>query len=241
MFSSDDGNRTSFRNVVSLFHVCSWFVCYCVFVCVFPSCFVLVFWPLCLLWFVSSCVTNCYLCFFWLLVFRCARACLSLYAILVFPRFLCVVICVVAVSLVATYVLLAPRVYVCVCAQVDCSVVCNWSLCDLFVDVCILIYLGFNILSIIFNFFFQFCLFLRHRTMDKVQKHNSFCTNTPSSESYKNYLYCGWSFLIFPEVSSQQFFWTDKLKRSLRYCPNSIFCILALTVWYRLTDQEVQK
>jgi len=27
---------------------------------------------------------------------------------------------------------------------------------------------------------------LRHQTMDKVQKHNSFNTNTPSSESYKN-------------------------------------------------------
>jgi hypothetical protein len=25
--------------------------------------------------------------------------------------------------------------------------------------------------------------------MDKVQKHNSFNTNTPSSESYRNYLY----------------------------------------------------
>jgi len=34
---------------------------------------------------------------------------------------------------------------------------------------------------------FQFCLFLRHQTMDKVQKHNSFNTNTPLSESYKNY------------------------------------------------------
>jgi hypothetical protein len=46
-------------------------VCHCVFV--------LVFWPLCMLWFVSSCVTNCHLCFFWLLVSRCvcvhARAC----------------------------------------------------------------------------------------------------------------------------------------------------------------------
>jgi hypothetical protein len=41
--------------------------------------------------------------------------CLDLYAILVFPRFLCVVICVVAVSLIATCVLLASRVYVCVC------------------------------------------------------------------------------------------------------------------------------
>jgi len=27
---------------------------------------------------------------------------------------------------------------------------------------------------------------LRHQTMDKVQKHNSFNTNTPSSESYRN-------------------------------------------------------
>jgi hypothetical protein len=29
---------------------------------------------------------------------------------------------------------------------------------------------------------------LRHQMMDKIQKHNSFNTNTPSSESYKNYL-----------------------------------------------------
>jgi hypothetical protein len=29
--------------------------------------------------------------------------------------------------------------------------------------------------------------FLRHQTMDKVLKHNSFNTNTPSSESYRNY------------------------------------------------------
>jgi len=28
---------------------------------------------------------------------------------------------------------------------------------------------------------------LRHQTMDKVQKHNSFNTNTPSSESYRNH------------------------------------------------------
>jgi hypothetical protein len=35
----------------------------------------------------------------------------------------------------------------------------------------------------------QFCLFLRHQTMDKVQKHNSFNTNTPSSESYRNHCY----------------------------------------------------
>jgi hypothetical protein len=90
-------------------------VCVPLCVCV---CFVFVFWPLCLLWFVSSCVTNCHLCFFWLLVFRGvrarARARLGLYAILLSPRFLCVVICAVAVSLIATCVLLASRVYVCV-------------------------------------------------------------------------------------------------------------------------------
>jgi len=28
---------------------------------------------------------------------------------------------------------------------------------------------------------------LRHQTMDKVQKHNAFNTNTPSLESYKYY------------------------------------------------------
>jgi hypothetical protein len=50
-----------------------------------------------------------------------------------------------------------PQGFMCVCAQVGCSVVCNWSLRDLFVDVCILIYLGFNLLSIIFNFFSFVC------------------------------------------------------------------------------------
>jgi hypothetical protein len=43
-----------------------------------------------------------------------ARVCLGLYAILVFPRFLCVVICTVAVSFFATGVLLVSSVYVCV-------------------------------------------------------------------------------------------------------------------------------
>jgi hypothetical protein len=41
-----------------------------------------------------------------------ARACPGLYAGLVFPRFF--VICAVAVSFIATCVLLASRVYVCV-------------------------------------------------------------------------------------------------------------------------------
>jgi hypothetical protein len=37
-------------------------------------------------------------------------------------------------------------------------------------------------------YIFLFLNFLRHQTMDKVQKYNSFNTNTPSSESYRNYL-----------------------------------------------------
>jgi hypothetical protein len=40
--------------------------------------------------------------------------CLGLYAILVFPRFLCAVKCAVAGFLIATCVWLASRVYVCV-------------------------------------------------------------------------------------------------------------------------------
>jgi hypothetical protein len=39
--------------------------------------------------------------------------CLSLYAILVFPKFLCAVKCAVAGSLIATCVLLAAKFYVC--------------------------------------------------------------------------------------------------------------------------------
>jgi hypothetical protein len=45
------------------------------------------------------------------------------------------------------------QVFICVCAQVCCSVVCNWSLCDLFVNVCFLTCSDFNLLSIIFIFF----------------------------------------------------------------------------------------
>jgi hypothetical protein len=35
------------------------------------------------------------------------------------------------------------QVFMCVCAQVGCSGVYNWSLCDLSVDVCVLICSGF--------------------------------------------------------------------------------------------------
>jgi hypothetical protein len=71
--------------------------------------------------------------------------------------------------------------FTCVCAQVSCSVVSNWSLCEF----CGRVYC--DILSIFL--IPQFCLFLRHQTMDKVQKHNSFNTNTPPSESYRNHLW----------------------------------------------------
>jgi hypothetical protein len=37
-------------------------------------------------------------------------------------------------------------------------------------------------------YIFYSSIFLRHQTMDKVRKYNSFNTNTPSSESYRNYL-----------------------------------------------------
>jgi hypothetical protein len=47
--------------------------------------------------------------------------CLGLYAILVFPRFLCAVKCAVAGSLIATWL----QGFVCVCAQVSCTVVSN--------------------------------------------------------------------------------------------------------------------
>jgi hypothetical protein len=56
--------------------------------------------------------------------------------------------------------------FMCVCAQVSCSVVSNWPFCDF----CGRVYC--DILSIFL--IPQFCLFLRHQTMDKVQKHNSF-------------------------------------------------------------------
>jgi hypothetical protein len=36
--------------------------------------------------------------------------------------------------------------------------------------------------------------------MDKVQKHNSFNTNTPSSESYKNYYFYIYTLQFKPEI-----------------------------------------
>jgi hypothetical protein len=72
--------------------------------------------------------------------------CHGLYETLFFLVFLSAVKCAVAGSLIATCVWLASRVYVCMRPG---KLVCgsNWSLCDLFVDVCIVV-----LLSIIFNF-----------------------------------------------------------------------------------------
>jgi hypothetical protein len=49
--------------------------------------------------------------------------CLGLYAVLVFPRFLCAVKCAVAGSLIATCVWLQG--FMCVCTQVSYTVVSN--------------------------------------------------------------------------------------------------------------------
>jgi hypothetical protein len=54
-----------------------------------------------------------------------------------------------------------------------------WALTLMWIlDVCIVIFLVYIFIPQV----------LRHQTMDKVQKYNSFNTNTPSSESYRNYL-----------------------------------------------------
>jgi hypothetical protein len=66
--------------------------------------------------------------------------------------------------------------FMCVCTQVSGSVVSNWPLCE---------FCGRADCDIWYIFLIP--QFLRHQTMDKVQKYNSFNTNTPSSESYRNY------------------------------------------------------
>jgi hypothetical protein len=73
--------------------------------------------------------------------------------------------------------------FMCVCTQVSGSVVSNWHLCEF----CGRVYCDIW-------YIFLIPQFLRHQMMDKVQKHNSFNTSTPSSESYRNYSsqsFCG--------------------------------------------------
>jgi hypothetical protein len=137
--SETDGSRISFRNVIKC--GCSLYaVGLCAIVCLCVLCWY--FFPLCLLWFVSSCVTNCRLGFSG---FQCLGVCmcLGLNAILVFPKILCVTICAMAVSIIATCVLLDSRTYM-YSRSGRLSVVFNWTLCDLFVDACILNNLSLN-------------------------------------------------------------------------------------------------
>jgi hypothetical protein len=100
------------------------------------------------------------------------------YAILVFPGFfyelwsVWVTYCHRCLTCFKGLCVCAPR-YVTLWLVIDpCVIFCGRVYCD--------------ILSIFLVP--QFCLFLRHQTMDEVQKHNSFNTNAPSSESYRNYL-----------------------------------------------------
>jgi hypothetical protein len=131
----------------------------------------------CVFWSVSSCVTNCHLFFSWLLVIQgvCGCACA-----LVFMRYLCFSgfnSCEVCSGWViyCHRCLTCFKGLCCLCTQLSGSVVSNWPLCEFWTYV-----LWF------FGIYILFLNFLRPQTMDKVQKYNSFKTNTPSSESYRN-------------------------------------------------------
>jgi hypothetical protein len=147
-------------------------LCFCVYL----------YWyfdPPCVFWSVSSCITNCHLGYFtWLLVFQCVCWCacaLVCVRYLCFPGFNTCEVCsgwVICCHRCLTFF----KCLCCVCTQVSGSVVSNWPLCEFWS--CVLWFFGIYIL---------FHNFLRHQTMDKAQKYNSFNTNTPSSESYRNY------------------------------------------------------
>jgi hypothetical protein len=128
MFSPDDGSRTSFRNVVSLFLQAIGFVCYCVFVCIYIG----ILAPLaCFGLGVAVSLIATWGFFPWLLVFGCmwVCVCLGLYAILVFPGFNSCEVC-------SGWVICCHRCLTCfkglccVCTQVSGSVVRNWPLCE---------------------------------------------------------------------------------------------------------------
>jgi hypothetical protein len=144
----------------------------------------LVFWPPCVFWSVSSCVTNCHLGFFpWLLVFQCVCGCACA---LVCMRFLCFP-CFNSCEVCSGWVICCHRCLTCfkglccLCTQESGSVVSNWPLGEFWTVHCDF-----------FGIYILFLNFLRHQTMDKVQKYNSFNTNTPSSESYRSYLQLYW-------------------------------------------------
>jgi hypothetical protein len=92
----------------------------------------------------------------------------------------------------------------CVCTQVSCSVVSNWPLCE---------FCGRVYCDILYIFLIP--QFLRHQTMDKVQKHNSFNTNTPSSESYRNHtVSIQKSLPLLPVQNMELMFWPAQLQRA---------------------------
>jgi hypothetical protein len=95
--------------------------------------------------------------------------------------------------------------FVCVCFQVCCSVVCNlvllWFVCGCFVISSVQVFSFFA-----YNFIF---LVLRHQTMDKVHKHNSINTNTPSSESYRSDV---WRFIHLLIGSCVHMLWHVQLR-----------------------------
>jgi hypothetical protein len=106
MFSPDEGNRTGFRNVVSLFLVCSWIVCYCV-LCGFSQVCLFCIGNLTPLH-VVVCEWLCHLLppvFFWLLVFVCVCA----------HAQCCVQLCVVCVSQVCSVLVFWPLLRVVNC------------------------------------------------------------------------------------------------------------------------------
>jgi hypothetical protein len=75
--------------------------------------------------------------------------------------------------------------------------------------------------------FLNFVCFLRHQTMDKVQKHNSFNTNTPSSESYRDSRHPH-TILILPShrcLGLPSDFFLSILKCMLRFPPITVSLI----------------
>jgi hypothetical protein len=100
--------------------------------------------------------------------------------------------------------------FMCVCAQVSCSVVSNWSLCDLFVDVCIVV-----LLSIIFNFLNFVCSWDTRRWM-KSKNTLRLILNTPSSESYrKNRIRCFKKFVLELINNKSRYSWTISVAAAL--------------------------
>jgi hypothetical protein len=110
--------------------------------------------------------------------------------------------------------------FVCVCAQVSFSEVSNWPLCEF----CGRVYC--DILSIFL--IPQVCLFLRHQTMDKVQKHNSFNINIHSTNKTKfKFLRQYWECFRFNEMWHP---WNTFLQMKILVCKKvNCFTVIPFT------------